>query len=229
MSEAFQQYGEGNVVRLGAQVELLGQLVGHGNRIEIGDGAIPSRIRLRMHGNHNRLIIGQAHEIKDLQISFGSHVPAHNVRIEIGDEFTIESGGRFLLYNSGNRLTIGDRCMFSSGITVRGGESPHLIFDRATGAYLDISDGVSIGHHVWVGERVYITKSVSIADETVVGACSVVTKRFTETHVALAGNPARVVRQNVQWIRNAPLIEPDSAYARSFAERQAMFPHPPED
>lgn len=229
MSESFQQHGQGNVVKIGAQVELLGQMVGHHNRIEIGDAAIPSKIFLRIHGNHNRLLIGRENEIKGLSISFGSHVPTHNARLEIGDEFTIEAGGRFLLYNSGNRLQIGHRCMFSNGITIRCGESPHLIFDRTTGAYLDISDGVSIGHHVWVGEGVYITKAVTIGDETVVGACSVVTKRFGETHVALAGNPARVVRQNVQWIRNAPLLEPGSAYERSFAAQQARFPHPPDD
>lgn len=223
MSDAFQQHGQGNVVRVGAQVALAGMLVGHHNHIEIADAAIPSPITLRVHGHHNRIVIGGASEIKGLAISIGNHLPAHRTTIEIGDEFTIEVGGRFLLYNSGSSLRIGRRCMFSSGITLRCGESPHLIFDRDTGAYLDISEGVTIGDHVWVGEGVYITKSVSIGDESVVGARSVVTRRFTETHVAIAGNPARVVREHVQWIRNPGLLEEGSAYHRAFHDRQAEF------
>lgn len=223
MSDAFQQHGQGNVVRVGAQVALAGLLVGHHNHVEIADAAIPSPITLRVHGDHNRIVIGRASEIKGLAIAVGNHLPAHRTSIEIGDEFTIEVGGRFLLYNSGSSLRIGHRCMFSANITVRCGESPHLIFDRQTGAYLDISDGVTIGDHVWVGEGVYITKSVSIGDESIVGARSVVTRRHAETHVAIAGNPARVVREHVQWIRNPGLLEEGSAYQRAYLDRQAVF------
>lgn len=225
MSETFQQLGQGNVVRVGARVKLVGHVAGHGNHIEIADAEIPSKLWLRIHGHHNRLVIGPASEIKGLSISFGSHVPAHNVRLEIGEEFTIESGGRFLLYNSGNSLRIGNRCMFSSGITIRCGESPHLIFDRE-GRYLDVSDGVEIGHHVWVGEQAYLTKAVTIGDESIVGACSVVTRRFEQSHVAIAGNPARVVRENVQWIRNPGLLEPGTPFHDSYHAQQAGYPRP---
>lgn len=229
MSESFQQQGQDNVVQLGAQVELAGYLFGHHNRVEIGDAAIPSRLRLRIHGNHNHVRIAHKAEIKDLTIVCGTHVPAHNVRVEIDEEFTIEVGGRFLLYNSGNRLSIGRECMFSNGVTIRCGESPHLIFDRDSGDYRDVSDGVFIGHHVWVGEDAYITKAVSIGDESIVGARSVVTRRFTDTHVALAGNPARVVREQVQWIRNPGLLEPGSRFHRSYHEQLAEASAAPAD
>lgn len=229
MSEAFQQLGSDNLVRLGAQVELSGYVAGHHNRIEIADAAIPSRIQLRIHGHGNRVIVGKASEIKGLGIAIGNHLPAHDTAVEIGEEFTIEVGGRFFLYNSGNRLAIGSRCMFSNGVTVRCGESPHLIFDRASGAYLDVSDGVAIGNHVWVGEGAYITKAVSIGDESIVGAHAVVTKRFADTHVVIAGNPARIVRQGVQWIRNPGLLEEGSAYHASYHARQAGFPRPTDD
>jgi acetyltransferase-like isoleucine patch superfamily enzyme len=219
----FQQQGSGNVVRVGAQMQLSGYLIGNHNHLEIGDAAIPSQLVLRVHGHHNRIVIGAASEIKGLAIAVGNHLAAHRTVIRIGDEFTVEAGSRFLLYNSGNVLTIGSRCMFSSAITVRCGESPHLLFDRETGAYLDVSDGVRIGDHVWVGEGVTIVKSVTISDESVVGVRSVVTRRFDESHVAIAGNPARVVRQNVQWIRNPGLLEAGSAYERAWAARQADF------
>lgn len=225
-SAGFQQRGSGNRVSVGANVELLGYVNGDNNQIEIRDTAGASKLHLFINGDNNRVFIDRDSEIKGLGICCGNHIRAHNTVIQIGPEFTIEAGGRFFLYNSGNRLTIGRECMFSSSITLRCGESPHLIFDSESGAYLDISEGVDVGNHVWVGEGVYITKSVSIADETEVGACSVVTKRFSQTHVALAGNPARVVREHVQWIRNPGLLQPGSAYHASYHAQAALFPQP---
>lgn len=113
--------------------------------------------------------------------------------------------------------------MFSNNVVVRCGESPHLLFDRTTGRYLDTSDGVFIGNHVWIGERAYITKSVTVADECVVGACSVVTKRFEVAHSAIAGNPARVVRENIQWVRNPGQLEENSIFHKSYATHIRSF------
>lgn len=98
---------------------------------------------------------------------------------------------------------------------------PHLIFDRATGEYLDVSEGVFIGNHVWVGEDAYITKKVTVPSECVVGAKSVVTKRFAQENAVIAGNPARVVRTDVQWIRNATVIDKGSVYYEKLMTFQA--------
>lgn len=39
---------------------------------------------------------------------------------------------------------------------------------------------------------------------SIVGACSVITKQFEEENVILAGNPAKIVKQNVKWGRKGP-------------------------
>lgn len=46
---------------------------------------------------------------------------------------------------------------------------------------------------------------VRICDNTVVGACAVVTKKYKEGNCILAGNPARVVREDVSWERSYPV------------------------
>jgi acetyltransferase-like isoleucine patch superfamily enzyme len=53
---------------------------------------------------------------------------------------------------------------------------------------------IRIGRGVWVGARVIILAGVSIGDECVVGAGSVVTKDVP-AGTLVAGNPARVVRR----------------------------------
>lgn len=227
MTDQFKQYGVRNHIEVGANVTITGHVLGNDNRIVIRDTAGASQVQIYISGNGNQIFIDKDSEIKGLGLLCGNHVPAHNTRVEIGEEFTIESGGRFYLYNSGNQVKIGSRCMFSSGVTLRCSESPHLIFDKDSGAYLDQSDGVFIGDHVWVGEGAFLTKSVSIGDETVVGARAVVTRRFSQTHVALAGNPARVVRENLQWIRNPGLLQEGDKFHQSYHARMSGFPIEP--
>jgi len=217
------QAGLANEIHVGPNTKLTGSIVGNNNRIEIEGSTWPASIRVNVRGNNNSIRIGKLFATHGLHIVVGSHVPAHQTRVNIGKNFSIEPNGKFLLYTSGNRLEIGDNCMFSSNIIVRCGECPHLVFDKDTGAYLDQSEGVFIGDHVWVGEKAYLTKGTSVGNECIVGACSVVTKRFTEEHVAIAGNPASIVRRGVQWIRNPGLLEEGSKYKDSFDAYHSQF------
>ena len=70
--------------------------------------------------------------------------------------------------------------------------------------------------HVWIGEKAYITKSGGVNDNTIIGACSVLSKKFVETNIVVAGNPAVIVRRNVEWIRNSTMLTPNSLYFESF-------------
>ena len=57
-----------------------------------------------------------------------------------------------------------------------------------------LAKAVTIGENVWVASNCTILKGVSIGDNAIVGACSVVTKNvFADTMVA--GNPAKEIRK----------------------------------
>ena len=45
-------------------------------------------------------------------------------------------------------------------------------------------------------------KKVEIQDGSVVGANSVVTKKFNEPNIIIAGNPAKIIRRNILWKRD---------------------------
>jgi len=196
---------------------------GQNNTVEIGECQLPSRLKITIKGNFNSVRIRSILCVKDLTINVGTHVAANRTELDIGTNISMKTANFILMHNSGNVCRIGDNCLFSNSITIRCGESPHLLFDKETGEYIDISEGVFIGNHVWVGEKVYIMKNVTVPDECVIGAGSVVTKRFTEENCIIAGNPARVVKQNIQWIKNHGHLEKDSKYYRSYWEYMNRF------
>lgn len=55
---------------------------------------------------------------------------------------------------------------------------------------------IIIGENVWIGSNVRICKGVTIGDNSVIAACSVVTKDIPANCIA-AGNPAKVVKMNI--------------------------------
>jgi serine acetyltransferase len=57
----------------------------------------------------------------------------------------------------------------------------------------------------------------------VVGAMSVVTHQFSEPAVIIAGNPARIVRRNIAWVRNPTYLDPASPFHASYHEHMMQF------
>ena len=215
--------GENNIIKIPEGFNCNLKIRGENNLVEIEEGAADSSLVLDICGSHNIIFIGRGHVMRGLKINIGTSSPASYVNCAIGRWFSIEPNSRFLLHNSGNKLIIGDSCMFSNNITVRLGELPHLLFDALSGEYVDVSNCVEIGDHCWVGENVYITKSAGIKNDVIVGACSVLTKKFDQKNVVLAGNPAKLVRENITWIRNKNLLKDGTPEHSSYYEHERSF------
>lgn len=217
-----QDKGRNNRIDVFEGVDVSGYVRGSGNQISI-ERTAKLQLNLTISGDNNVVRIGKGFRARDLSISIGNHVPAHEVSLTIGDHSSAEPDCRFFLYNSGNSLTIGKSCMLSNSIVIRTGESPHLIFDDTTGEYLDTAGNVVIGDHCWIGERAYLTKRTVLPNDTVVAACSVVTRAFSEEKTMVAGNPAVVKRRNIRWVRNSSQLPKDSSYEASHAAFNEKF------
>ena len=64
----------------------------------------------------------------------------------------------------------------------------------------DVTKEIIIEDNVWIGTNVIILKGVKIGRGSVIGAGSVVTKHVPE-HVLAAGNPCKVLKENIEWER----------------------------
>jgi len=63
-----------------------------------------------------------------------------------------------------------------------------------------VSDrGITIGERCYVGSAVRFAPGSSIGDNTLVGLGSVVTKKFNNENVVIAGHPAKILRENYDW------------------------------
>jgi len=58
---------------------------------------------------------------------------------------------------------------------------------------------IIIGNHVWVCSNAVLLKGSVIPDGCVVAANSVVTREFTQKSALIAGNPAKIIKENIKW------------------------------
>ena len=88
-------------------------------------------------------------------------------------------------------VRFGDNCQVAPNVAIYTAGHPVHPESRNTGYEYGIE--VHIGNNVWIGGNSVICPGVTIGDNCVIGAGSVVTKDIPAWSLA-AGNPARVIR-----------------------------------
>jgi len=149
-----------------------------------------SRIYMKL-GDNCKITIGK---IESLNTAL-TIVAESESEVVIGSNIKI-NGPVTIAVGENSRVSIGDDCLFARS-TIRT-EDSHKVLSKLNKSILNNSKNVNIGDRVWVAEDAQILKGATIGDDSVVGAGSVVTKTFQANQV-LAGNPARVVRDNIIW------------------------------
>ena len=80
----------------------------------------------------------------------------------------------------------------------------HTVCDKGSTYRTNISQNIEIGDHVWIGTRVIIGKGCKIGKNSIIAAGSVCTEgglRDEKSNVIIGGNPARVMKGDVNWLR----------------------------
>ena len=149
-------------------------------------------------GNNSKVeIFSSAFCISNLHIT-----ASNNSEVTIGEDFSC-NGCTIENHDESNlKVLIGKDCMFSYGIHIRVSDG-HSIYQLNNSKIINKPQrGITIGDHVWVGMNCTILKDVSISSDTIIGAHSLINKSVREKNVILAGIPAKIIRENVNWSRN---------------------------
>jgi maltose O-acetyltransferase len=115
----------------------------------------------------------------------------YGVHICIGNNGFINYGCVFL---DCNLITIVDDVQIGPGVHIY--TAYHPIDTEARRSGLEAAKPVNIGRNVWLGGASVICPGVTIGDNSVIGAGSVVVRDIAANRVAV-GNPCRVVREIV--------------------------------
>ncbi len=89
-------------------------------------------------------------------------------------------------------ITIGEDCQIGPNVQLL--TPTHPVAAQPRRDRLEAAKPITIGDNVWLGGGVIVCPGVSIGDDSVIGAGSVVTRDIPAGVVAV-GNPARVIRQ----------------------------------
>ncbi|CDE90382.1 MAG: sugar O-acetyltransferase [Clostridia bacterium] len=112
----------------------------------------------------------------------------YGFNIEIGEKFYSNHNLVILDANKvtfGNNVQIGPNCGFYT--------SGHPI-DKETRRKVEFAKPIVVGNDVWIGGNVCVMPGVTIGDNTIIGAGSVVTKDIPSNVVAV-GNPCKIIKE----------------------------------
>lgn len=193
--------GDKNLLRVDDNTILKGcrfYINGSGNKIIIEKSNQLFKAEFIINGNNCEIHIGDKNDFSGGNDVFSAS--GNKTKIVIGNENAFAWGHHNLTAEDGTSLYIGDGCLFSNDIYIRTGDS-HSIFSAESGEKLNVEKDVRIGNHVWVAPCSRILKGSCVQDGSVVGTGSIVTKEITKKNVVIAGNPAKIVKENIRWER----------------------------
>lgn len=135
----------------------------------------------------------QLHVNGEFKIMYGATIQIfENGKVTLGRSY-INSDS---LIACKKNVAIGDGVMIARGVKIYDTDYHEILNEN--GYVLNPDADVIIKNHVWIGVNAVILKGVTIGEGSIVAAGAVVTKDVPEKCM-VAGNPARVIRENVVW------------------------------
>lgn len=165
-------------------------IVNNGGHLNFGDkknrkSKLESRLlleensRLIINGNRNFMYDCDIQIFEGANLTFGSGRCNSGLKIVCSDSIII-----------GNNINIG------RDVWIRDNNGGHHIIQTG---YVDKAP-VIINDNVWIGSNVVIMKGVTIGEGSVIAANSIVTSNIPP-HTLASGNPAKVVSENIIWVK----------------------------
>lgn len=108
------------------------------------------------------------YNLQRLSVLTGITIPPHT----FGKGLYIPHYGSIV---ASRNVSFGDYCVIQNGV--------------------NISEGVKGGNHIYIGAGAKLMMNTEIADDIIIGANAVVTKKFIKPNVVLAGIPAKIISE----------------------------------
>ena len=173
------------------------KLYGKNNYIEIHEPLMVKREFYVSCISNNSIVIGSNNKYDVCRLYLGS-----NNKILIGKNTTIENADLITKNSTNTQIKIGDDCMISYNVKIRTNDG-HTIYDNSTKEILNKAQNVMIDNHVWIAANATILKGVEAPANSIIANGAIVSRKFTKENCIIAGNPAQIVKENVNWTRES--------------------------
>lgn len=169
-------------------------IIGTNNEINLSDGLNwLDHTTIYIYGNNNRIKLGYRNNI----IEGDLYIEDDNGLIEFGNHTQL-MGKTHIAVIEGTEVIFGNECMFSSEVVFRTGDS-HSIIDNETKQRINPSKSIHVADHVWFGNKTTILKGVDIPKDVIIGTGALVSKSIISPNVIVAGHPAKIIKQGINW------------------------------
>lgn len=175
---------------------------GYNNQVHVGDYSRLINCSITILGSGCRVYIGSRCYLNGVNI----YMEDDNNCLSIGSHSSVDGKTEFALIE-GTVIDVGNDCMFSRDIHIRTGDSHSIINDQ--NIRINPSKNIRIGNHVWVCTKTMILKGVSINDNSIVAAGSVVTGSEYPENSVIGGVPSKVIKTGISWTRKRILVNND--------------------
>lgn len=175
-----------------------------GTRINIADSAkiqLESTLRLNVveGGKHSKAeshLVMEEDSCLDIR---GVFCFRHGADIKLFEGARLILEGGYAMANVAIRckkeIRIGKGAAIARGVTIIDSDAHEIFIGDQSQA---TTGPVNIGEHVWIGTGATILKGVTIGDGAIVATGSVVTRNVPQKTI-VAGVPAKVIKENVEW------------------------------
>jgi len=115
-------------------------------------------------------------------------------KLTLGNNFDITGDAMIIC---AKEIQIGNNCMIAWQSILMDTDQ-HAIYDDKK-SIINQDKPILIGNDVWVGAKSFILKGSTIPDGCIVGANTTIAKEFKEQKAVIAGNPAKIIKENISW------------------------------
>jgi len=169
------------------------RIKGSNNKVIIDDRKSLKLVNTKIYikGQNNTLHIKRSANIRNTFIE----IVGDNCKISIGENCIIGYDCYLSAKEDNTVLIIDDDCMLSRNVKLMTSDG-HPIYHKSE--VINKAKNITVHKKVWLADNVTILKGVEVGHDSVVGINSVLTKSIS-SHSIAAGNPAKVIKQEVTW------------------------------
>jgi acetyltransferase-like isoleucine patch superfamily enzyme len=164
-----------------------------------------------MTGVNNRFSFGKGNVVNNsIGINFwgAPGVEPHGSEIVIGDYNYFNGSGNSIIGPLTTKIKIGNKNLFAGNIVIWG-RNDHIIYDIETRKRLNADKDIDLGSSNWICEKVTVLPGASLGENSVLGLGSVLNKPIKKNNVLIAGVPAVIKKEGINWSRACNYDEVD--------------------